>query len=61
VIIQQSWGTPLVCNDGVTIAKRIKMTDPDEDLGAQLLRQAAVGAANRVITAQRSFDATWGT
>jgi chaperonin GroEL len=41
VIIQQSWGTPLVCNDGVTIAKRIKMKDPDEDLGAQLLRQAA--------------------
>jgi chaperonin GroEL len=41
VIIQQSWGTPLICNDGVTIAKRIKMKDPDEDLGAQLLRQAA--------------------
>jgi len=41
VIIQQPWGTPLVCNDGVTIAKRIKMKDPDEDLGAQLLRQAA--------------------
>jgi chaperonin GroEL len=41
VLIQQSWGAPLVCNDGVTIAKRIKMKDPDEDLGAQLLRQAA--------------------
>jgi len=41
VLIQQPWGAPLVCNDGVTIAKRIKMKDPDEDLGAQLLRQAA--------------------
>src|SRR3990170_3793248 len=41
VLIQQSWGPPLVCNDGVTIAKRVKMKDPDEDLGAQLLRQAA--------------------
>jgi chaperonin GroEL len=41
VLIQQPWGTPIVCNDGVTIAKRIKMKDPDEDLGAQLLRQAA--------------------
>jgi chaperonin GroEL len=41
VLIQQSWGAPLVCNDGVTIAKRVKMKDPDEDLGAQLLRQAA--------------------
>ncbi len=41
VLIQQPWGPPLVCNDGVTIAKRIKMKDPDEDLGAQLLRQAA--------------------
>ena len=41
VLIQQPWGPPLVCNDGVTIAKRVKMKDPDEDLGAQLLRQAA--------------------
>ncbi|MGE0652968.1 MAG: chaperonin GroEL [Alphaproteobacteria bacterium] len=41
VLIQQSWGAPLVCNDGVTIAKRVKMKDPEEDLGAQLLRQAA--------------------
>jgi chaperonin GroEL len=41
VLIQQAWGAPLVCNDGVTIAKRIKMKDPDEDLGAQVLRQAA--------------------
>jgi chaperonin GroEL len=41
VLIQQPYGTPLVCNDGVTIAKRIKMKDPEEDLGAQILRQAA--------------------
>jgi chaperonin GroEL len=41
VLIQQSCGAPLVCNDGVTIAKRVKMKDPEEDLGAQMLRQAA--------------------
>ena len=41
VLIEQPWGSPLVCNDGVTIAKRIKLRDRDENLGAQVLRQAA--------------------
>jgi chaperonin GroEL len=41
VLIGETWGTPLVCNDGVTIAKRLKLRDPDENLGAQVLRQAA--------------------
>jgi chaperonin GroEL len=41
VLIAERWGTPTVCNDGVTIAKRIKLEDPDENLGAQMLRQAA--------------------
>ncbi|WP_170608751.1 chaperonin GroEL [Ruegeria arenilitoris] len=41
VLIQRKWGTPIVCNDGVTIAKEIKLKDPEEDLGAQMLRQAA--------------------
>ena len=41
VLIQNSWGNPTVCNDGVTIAKRINLLDPEENLGAQMLRQAA--------------------
>jgi chaperonin GroEL len=41
VLIQKSWGSPLVCNDGVTIAKEFDLKDPEENLGAQMLRQAA--------------------
>ena len=41
VLIEQKWGAPLVCNDGVTIAKAFALKDPDENLGAQLLRGAA--------------------
>src|SRR5512139_3482577 len=41
VLIQRKWGAPLVCNDGVTIAKEIELDDPEENLGAQMLRQAA--------------------
>jgi chaperonin GroEL len=41
VLIQKKWGTPTVCNDGVTIAKEFDLKDPEENLGAQMLRQAA--------------------
>jgi chaperonin GroEL len=41
VLIQKKWGTPIVCNDGVTIAKEMELEDPQENLGAQMLRQAA--------------------
>ena len=41
VLIQRKWGVPLVCNDGVTIAKEFELKDPEENLGAQMLRQAA--------------------
>src|SRR5689334_20370093 len=41
VLIQKNWGTPIVCNDGVTIAKEFDLKDPEENLGAQVLRQAA--------------------
>ena len=34
-------GAPLVCNDGVTIAKELELKDPEENLGVQMLRQAA--------------------
>ncbi|MDT3684988.1 MAG: chaperonin GroEL [Pseudorhodoplanes sp.] len=41
VLIQKSWGAPIVCNDGVTIAKELDLEDADENLGVQVLRQAA--------------------
>jgi chaperonin GroEL len=41
VLIEKKWGKPLVCNDGVTIAKEFDLKDPDENLGAQMLRGAA--------------------
>ena len=41
VLIQKKWGVPVVCNDGVTIAKEFDLKDPEENLGAQMLRQAA--------------------
>src|SRR5574339_391891 len=41
VLIEKKWGKPLVCNDGVTIAKEFALKDPDENLGAQMLRGAA--------------------
>jgi len=41
VLIGRKWGRPIVCNDGVTIAKEVELKDGDENLGAQLLREAA--------------------
>ncbi len=63
VLIQKSWGAPLVCNDGVTIAKEFEIKDPEENLGAQMLRQAAVktsdvvgdGTSTSTILAQAIF------
>ncbi|MBC6958648.1 MAG: chaperonin GroEL [Lautropia sp.] len=42
VLIERKWGEPIVCNDGVTIAKEFDLEDPEENLGARMLRQAAV-------------------
>ncbi len=41
VLIEKRWGKPIVCNDGVTIAKEFELRDPDENLGAQMIRGAA--------------------
>lgn len=41
VLIKRQWGPPMACNDGVTIAKQVELEDPEESLGAQMLRQAA--------------------
>lgn len=36
VSIERKWGKPLVCNDGVTIAKEFDLKDPEENLGAPM-------------------------
>jgi chaperonin GroEL len=41
VLIEKKWASPLVCNDGVTIAKEIELEDPEENLGARMIREAA--------------------
>ena len=41
VLIEKKWGAPIVCNDGVTIAKEFDLKDPEENSGARMLRQAA--------------------
>jgi len=41
VLIGRKWGAPIVCNDGVTIAKEVELKDPEENLGARMLREAA--------------------
>jgi chaperonin GroEL len=41
VLIEKRFGVPVVCNDGVTIAKEMTLKDPTENLGAQMIRQAA--------------------
>ncbi len=39
--LAQSWGSPQVVHDGVTVAKEIDLKDPFEDMGAQLVKEAA--------------------
>ena len=41
VLLERKFGAPIVCNDGVTIAKEMALEDPVENLGAQMIRQAA--------------------
>ena len=48
VLIERKWGAPIVCNDGVTIAKEFDLKDPEENLGARMLRQAAEATGDMV-------------
>src|SRR3990167_5866264 len=41
VALDRSWGSPNVVHDGVTIAKEIKLKDPLENMGAQLVKEAS--------------------
>ena len=39
VVLEQSYGSPLVINDGVSIARAIELEDPIENAGAQLIKE----------------------
>ena len=41
VILGRTWTLPVVCSDGVTIAKEIELPDPYENMGAQVVKEAA--------------------
>lgn len=64
VLIEKQFGKPIVCNDGVTIAKEIELKDPEENLGAQMIREAAErtgdtvgdGTSTATILAQEIFS-----
>src|SRR6266567_1474820 len=41
VALEKKWGAPTVVHDGVTVAKDIDLKDPFENMGAQLIKEAA--------------------
>src|SRR5207247_5542092 len=41
VVIQKSYGSPIVTKDGVTVAKEIELSDKFENMGAQMVREVA--------------------
>ncbi len=44
VVLEKSYGSPLITNDGVSIAKEIELEDPFENMGAQLIKEVATKA-----------------
>src|SRR5437773_3480273 len=40
-VLDKGWGSPNVTKDGVTVAEEIELTDPYENMGAQLVKEAA--------------------
>ncbi len=47
MIDDKGWGSPTVTKDGVTIAEEIELTDPYENMGAQLVKEAALEDVRR--------------
>ena len=41
VVLDKKFGSPLITNDGVTIAKEIELDDPFENMGAQLVKEVS--------------------
>jgi len=47
VVIQKSFGAPIVTKDGVTVAKEVELKDAQENMGAQMVREVASKTADR--------------
>ena len=64
VVLDKSFGAPLITNDGVTIAKDIELEDPFENMGAQLVKEVATktndvagdGTTTATVLAQAMID-----
>ena len=64
VVLDKSYGAPLITNDGVTIAKEIELEDPFENMGAQLVKEVATktndvagdGTTTATVLAQAMID-----
>jgi len=41
VVLEKNWGSPTITKDGVTVAKEIELEDPNENMGAQLVKEVA--------------------
>src|SRR5437763_7129131 len=41
VVIDKKWGSPTITKDGVTVAKELELSDPYENMGAQLVKEVA--------------------
>src|SRR5438876_7680038 len=41
VVLEKKWGAPTITNDGVSIAKEIELEDPQENIGAELVKEVA--------------------
>src|SRR4030066_1073703 len=46
VALDKKWGAPSVIHDGVSVAKEIELSDPFENMGAQLIKEAASKTAD---------------
>src|SRR5712691_5507579 len=63
VVIDKKFGSPLITKDGVTVAKEIELKDPNENMGAQMLKEVASktsdvagdGTTNAIVLAQAIY------
>ena len=47
VVIQKSFGAPIITKDGVTVAREVELRNPQENMGAQMVREVASKTADR--------------
>ena len=57
VVLDKKFGSPLITNDGVTIAKEIELDDPFENMGAELVKEV-VGFKGKIVLDPTKPDGT---